>query len=127
MLQRLLWPWLSLQPSLQLCRVKDVGGDAELGSVCSSSSHSKNRMSRKSLGSDLVILSCMWAGGEFSSLSGQAYRPRGPWCWAWRKEQEGGLGLHGGKSSSGPGARSEKASERRAKVEGLGQGQEQGM
>lgn len=46
---------------------------------------------------DLVILPCMWAEGEFSSLSGQAYRPRGPWSWAWRKEQEGGLGLHGGK------------------------------
>lgn len=76
-------------------------------------------------GGELVILPCMWA--EFSPLSGQAYRPRGLWGWAWRKEQEGGLGLHGGKASSGPGARSEKARERRGKVEGLGQGQGWGM
>lgn len=49
-----------------------------------------------------------------ASLPGQAYRPRGHFRgWAWRKRQEGVLGLHGREASSGTGAEPEKASARR--------------
>lgn len=134
MLQRLLRPWLSPQPGLQLCRGRDVGGDAESGSATPAPAAVRAECSERPAGGwpgDLTLQLGGRRGQElgFHSLPGQACRPQGDMALVAGPEergQKGGLRLHRGEASSGLGAGSERGHPGpalRELTDGLGQGQ----
>ena len=118
MLQRLLRPWLSPQPGLQLCRGRDVGGDAELGSATPAPAAVRAECPERPAGGwpgDLTLQLGGRSGQElgFHSLPGQACRPQGGMPLVAGPEergQKGGLRLSRGEASSGLGAGSERGS-----------------